>query len=115
MRYAEITIAGRRIVGYELEQNLWYVDLHDIYDWLNIDYEVSEVQQILTPTYARYLIPVEDLSRAILLDHLYNPRLESQRLIEILLATDLSTLLTMAVVGDRQELIDYLECCYNME
>ncbi len=113
MRYTEITILGRRIVGYELEQNLWYVDLHDITDWLFIDYEVSEVQQVLTPNYARYLIPVEDLGRAILLDHIYNPRLESQELLEALLATDLSTLFTMSVVGSIQDLIDYLESCYE--
>ena len=113
MRHTEITILGRSIVGYELEQNLWYVDLHDISDWLYIDYEVSELQQILTPTYARYVIPVEELGRAILLDHIYNPRPESQELLEALLATDLSTRFTMVVVGDRQELIDYLESCYD--
>ena len=115
MRYAQITISNRHIVGYELEQHLWYVDLHDISEWLYIDYEVSEIQQILTPDYARYLIPVEDLGRAILLDHIYNPRVESLGLLETLLATDLATQLSMAKLGDKQELVEFLEGCYHLK
>lgn len=115
MKYAKLTISNRHIVGYELEKHLWYVDLHDISEWLYIDYEVSEIQQILTPDYARYLIPVEDLGKAILLDHLYNPRVESQELLETLLATDLSTQFSMVIVDDRQEKIDYLDDCYYLE
>ena len=116
MKYAKLTISNRHIVGYELEQHLWYVDLHDISKWLYIDYEVSEIQQILTPDYARYLIPVEDLGRAILLDHIYNPRVESQELLETLLATDLSTQFSMVVIVDgKQEIIDYLEDCYHLK
>ena len=116
MRYARLTISNRHIVGYELEQHLWYVDLHDISEWLYIDYEVSEIQQILTPDYARYLIPVEDLGKAILLDHLYNPKVDSLELLETLLATDLSTQFSMVViVDDKQEIIDYLEDCYHLE
>lgn len=114
MKYTELIISGKRIVGYELETGLWYVNLHEISDWLYIDYEVSEIRQILTPTYAKYFIPVEDLGRAILLDHRYNPRVESQKLLETLLATDLSTLFTMVETGDIQDQIDYLEYCYKL-
>lgn len=115
MIHTEIIILGRRIVGYELGQNLWYVDLHDISDWLYIDYEVSEVQQIVTPAYARYLIPVEELGRALLLHHIYSPSVMSQELLETLLVTSLSTLFTMSLVGNRIDFIAYLEGCYNQK
>lgn len=115
MNYAEITILDRRIVGYELEQNLWYVDLHEISEWLYIDYGVTEIKQILTPSYAKYLIPVEELGRAILLDYIYNPRLKSQELLVTLLETDLATQLSMAKLGDKQELVEFLEGCYQLK
>lgn len=114
MRHITLTILNQNITGYELDEGVWYVDLHDISDWLDLDYEILDLQQVTTPLLCRYLVPVEGLGRALLQELLHRPTKDTQGLVMYLLSTDLSTLFCIAAVSQGLDVIDYLEHCFSL-
>jgi len=110
MRHIEIDILGQKLVGYELNELEWYVDLHEISDWLDISYDVGKVTLVCNQDYVKYLVPVEVLSRALLCDYLHNPDQDKLDRLEYILDLGLSNLFNVYSI----DLVEYLEHCYSL-
>lgn len=108
-----ISLLGHDLVGYEIPEHGWYVDIHAVSEWVDLSYNLGKVVQVLIDNKVIHLVPVEALSRGLLLDYINNPSPAKLNTLEVLLHSNLSTLLDISH-QIKDHVVEFLEYCLSI-